>query len=291
MPVSMTGFGRSECAKNQWSVKLEMKSVNHRYLDVVIRLPKSYHCLEEPMRNRIQEKITRGRVEIFATIEELGERDRMVKIDRGLLRGFLAEWEHLQDDLPLPDPTLEHLLLLPDMVSVLDPDIDWEELTELIMKTLDHGIAELVQMRNEEGLRLTSDILQKLTNIEQQVTYIENEAPKVVLHYSTRLKERLQELLEGTTLTEERFNTEVAIFADRCSIDEEIVRLRCHTQQFHQSLAQNVPIGRKLDFLIQEMNREVNTIGSKANNSVIAAHAVELKSELERLREQIQNLE
>ncbi len=291
MAQSMTGFGRAERADHPWTIKLEIKSVNHRYLDLAYRLPKGFHLLEEPMRQQLQQKIARGRVEIFLTLEELDEKDRMVKIDKGLLRGFFREWEELSQELPLPVATFEGIMQIPEIIEITEPEVNWKQVTAVVLKTLDVALEQLIQMRSAEGQRLSQDIIHKLTIVEHLMDEIVKLAPTVAVNYSNRLRERLNELLEGTSLTEERFTTEVAIFADRCSIDEEIVRLRSHTQQFRQSLSQNVPIGRKLDFLIQEMNREVNTIGSKSNDVAISTFVVELKSELERLREQIQNLE
>ena len=291
MARSMTGFGRSEVNRDGWSVSADVKSVNHRYLDISIRLPKGYQILEETIRPLVQERFARGRIEIYMKIEELGEKDRIVKIDKGLLQGVINEWKALQAELPLPDLTFDNIFQIPDLIQIPEHGVDWESLASVVSEVINQCLDNISLMRQKEGEELTTDILHKLGNVEhliQEITVLE---PLVVENYRARLKERLQELLQGTTLTEERFEAEVAIFADRASIDEEIVRLLSHVQQFNQSILEDVPVGRKLDFIIQEMNREVNTIGSKANDYNIARLVVELKSELERLREQVQNLE
>lgn len=291
MATSMTGFGRSEISKNGWVVNVEIKSVNHRYLDISIRLPKGYQILEETIRPLVQERFARGRIEIYIKIEELGQKDRIVKIDKGLLRGIIQEWETLQEELPLPDMSFDNILQIPDLIQIPEQGIDWEVLSNIVGQVVSTCLDKLSQMRQREGEELTADILHKLGVVEHLIHEIDSRAPQVVEGYRERLNERLQELLQGTTLTDERFEVEIAIFADRSCIDEELVRLLSHVQQFNQSLLEDIPIGRKLDFLLQEMNREVNTIGSKANDVSISRLVVELKSELERLREQVQNLE
>lgn len=291
MTYSMTGFGRCELSQDNWAVKVEIKAVNHRYLDTNIRLPRSFNSLEEPIRQLIKENIGRGRIEIYASIEDLAVKDRMVKIDKAILQGLVAEWHQLQEEIDLPDLSFDAIIQIPDLIQVTEAEVDLESLMEVVSEAVLLGLQDLNQMRLTEGSKLSADISNKLNLIEQLVNDIVAYAPKVVFEYRDKLNERLLELIEGTSLTPERFEAEVAIFADRSSIDEEIVRLQSHTHQFHQSLATGGPIGRKLDFLIQEMNREVNTIGSKANNLEITKLVVEIKSELERIREQVQNLE
>lgn len=291
MVLSMTGFGHVVEITDHWSVKVEAKAVNHRYLDINIRLPYLYQALEEPLRQLIKSKINRGHVDIYLNIEDLRQKERIVKINKGILTGIIAQWRELQMEFALPDLSFDHLLQIPGIITVEDEDIDLTDITNVVLKATATALDQLNAMRAVEGAKLTRDIEQKLENLEQLVTQVREYAPQVVSNYRKRLQEKLTELLAGTSLDAERIETEVAIFADRCSIDEEIVRLSSHIQHFHQSLHQDGPIGRKLDFLIQEMNREVNTIGSKANDLHIAKHVVELKNELERIREQIQNLE
>lgn len=291
MVYSMTGFGHAEAADENWSVKVEAKAVNHRFLDIHIRLSRNYQQLEETFRQLVTTGIQRGRIELSVNIKELSEQNRIVKIDRGLLAGLYRQWQELQGELPLPDLTFDHIFQIPDLVKIEEPEIDWEPLTKLAVQAGTDALEQLNSMRLAEGEQLAQDLLKKIDSIEEMVQGIRVYAPEVVVNYRNRLQERLNELLTGTSLTPERFEAEVAIFADRSSIDEEIVRLESHIYQFRTILKETGPIGRKLDFLIQEMNREVNTIGSKANDLQITKAVVELKSEIERIREQVQNLE
>jgi uncharacterized protein (TIGR00255 family) len=289
---SMTGFGQGEASNQEWSVKVEMKSVNHRYLDLWLRIPKQYSLLEEPIRMLIQEEMSRGRVEVSVNIEEFGDRQRNVRINKPLLNGYLAALETIQQELGIKESIqLDHILQLPDLLELEEPDVNWDSLQETVLKAVRTALDELEAMRRNEGYQLSQDILMKISLIERHVDRISEIAPAVVQDYRERLKERLGDLLDGTTITEERFVGEVALFADKCSIDEELVRLRSHIQQFRQSIEKESPVGRKLDFLLQEMNREINTIGSKGNNVGIAGLVVDVKSELEKIREQVQNIE
>ncbi|NLJ73927.1 MAG: YicC family protein [Firmicutes bacterium] len=292
MIKSMTGFGQGEASNQEWSVKVEMKSVNHRYLDLWLRIPKQYSLLEEPIRMLIQEEMSRGRVEVSVNIEEFGDRQRNVRINKPLLNGYLAALETIQQELGIKESIqLDHILQLPDLLELEEPDVNWDSLQETVLKAVRTALDELEAMRRNEGYQLSQDILMKISLIERHVDRISEIAPAVVQDYRERLKERLGDLLDGTTITEERFVGEVALFADKCSIDEELVRLRSHIQQFRQSIEKESPVGRKLDFLLQEMNREINTIGSKGNNVGIAGLVVDVKSELEKIREQVQNIE
>lgn len=292
MIKSMTGFGQGEASNQEWSVKVEMKSVNHRYLDLWLRIPKQYSLLEEPIRMLIQEEMSRGRVEVSVNIEEFGDRQRNVRINKPLLNGYLAALETIQQELGIKESIkLDHILQLPDLLELEEPDVNWDSLQETVLKAVRTALDELEAMRRNEGYQLSQDILMKISLIERHVDRISEIAPAVVQDYRERLKERLGDLLDGTTITEERFVGEVALFADKCSIDEELVRLKSHIQQFRQSIEKESPVGRKLDFLLQEMNREINTIGSKGNNVGIAGLVVDVKSELEKIREQVQNIE
>lgn len=292
MVKSMTGFGRGEAKNDYYSVQVELKSVNHRYLDLFIRLPKQYNLLEEPLRSAIQGRIARGRVEVMVNIEEFGEQGRIVGINDVLLQGYLSALQTIQETLGTTEEiTLSHILSLPELVEIKEPEVNIDSLQDVFLEAINLALDNLEQMRKLEGQRLTDDLLKKILTIEELLDQVHHIAPQVVVDYRNRLQERLGDLLDGTTITDERFMGEVAIFADRCSIDEELVRLASHIQQLTSSLQSSQPIGRKLDFLIQEMNREVNTIGSKANNLQIAALVVEMKSELEKIREQVQNIE
>ncbi len=292
MIKSMTGFGQGEAKNQHYAVKVELKSVNHRYLDLFIRLPKQYNQLEEPLRSAIQGRIARGRVEVMINVEEFGDQERIVDINKGLLQGYLQALDIIQANIGSTEQiTLDQILALPDLVEIREPELNWESLQAIFLEATHLALDDLEQMRKVEGQRLRVDLLEKTLVVEGLVEQVSQIAPQVVADYRHRLHERLGDLLDGTNITEERFLGEVAIFADRCSIDEELVRLSSHIQQLRDGLHSDQSVGRKLDFLIQEINREVNTIGSKANNLQIASLVVELKSELEKIREQVQNIE
>jgi uncharacterized protein (TIGR00255 family) len=288
---SMTGFGRGEAVGQGWHVKVEMKSVNHRYLDLTARIGRDYTQLEETIRRIVQNRLARGRVEVSVFVEELEPMERTVKVNMPLLRGYLQALEQVQSELPVKqDLTIDHVLTLP-VFEQEDPAVDWENLALLTEEAVTAAIGELEQMRALEGAQLQEDLAAKLDYVSQLVDTIEEAAPHVVEAYRARLRERLKELLDGTSLTEERFLAEVAIFADKSGIDEEIVRFHSHLKQFARAMDSGEPVGRKLDFLLQEMNREINTIGAKANSIDIANAVVEIKSVLEKIREQVQNIE
>ena len=283
---SMTGFGQGEAKNQHYAVKVELKSVNHRYLDLFIRLPKQYNQLEEPLRSAIQGRIARGRVEVMINVEEFGDQERIVDINKGLLQGYLQALDIIQANIGSTEQiTLDQILALPDLVEIREPELNWESLQAIFLEATHLALDDLEQMRKVEGQRLRVDLLEKTLVVEGLVEQVSQIAPQVVADYRHRLHERLGDLLDGTNITEERFLGEVAIFADRCSIDEELVRLSSHIQQLRDGLHSDQSVGRKLDFLIQEINREVNTIGSKANNLQIASLVVEL------IREQVQNIE
>lgn len=292
MIKSMTGFGQGEAKNQHYGVQVELKSVNHRYLDLFIRLPKQYNQFEEPLRSAIQGRIARGRVEVMINVEEFGEQERIVGINEALLQGYLQALDTVRAVIGSTEQiTLTQVLALPDLVEIQEPELDWDSLQVVFLEATQLALDNLENMRKVEGQRLKEDLLAKTAVVESLVDQVSEIAPQVVEDYRKRLQERLGDLLDGTNITEERFLGEVAIFADRCSIDEELVRLSSHIQQLKGSLHSDQAVGRKLDFLIQEMNREVNTIGSKANNLRIASLVVEMKSELEKIREQVQNIE
>lgn len=289
---SMTGFGRGEATNNHYAVQVELKSVNHRYLDLFVRLPKQYGFLEEPLRTAIQGRIARGRVEVVINIEAFGEQELTVGINEVLLEGYLLALQTIQTALGNEEKiTLADLLSLPDLVEIKEPEVNVDSLQLVFLEATNLALDSLEQMRLSEGKSLAQDLLTKTIGVEAILDQMQVVSPQVFTDYRNRLQERLGDLLDGTTITDERFLGEVAIFADRSSIDEELVRLTSHVQQLKENLQATQPVGRKLDFLIQEMNREVNTIGSKANNLQIANLVVDMKSELEKIREQVQNIE
>lgn len=289
---SMTGYGQGEASNNRFSAQVEVKSVNHRYLDLFFRIPKQYSQLEETLRQTISRRISRGRLEVVLSLEEFGDQERIVQINKALLQGYLHALAAIQAELGSDEPIqLPQVLSLPGLLEVDEPTTDWDDLHKVVAEATTLALDRLEAMRAAEGQRLFEDLQEKLCVVDNLKNEVAQIAPQVIVDYKNRLRERLGELLDGTTITDERFLGEVAIFADRCSIDEELVRLASHIQQFRETLGSNESVGRKLDFLIQEMNREVNTIGSKANNVHIAGLVVNMKSELEKVREQIQNIE
>ena len=289
---SMTGFGQGEARDSGFSVQVEIKAVNHRYLDMFFRIPKQYGQLEETMRSIISRRANRGRFEVVLSLEEFADQERTVETNQSLLRGYIQALRQIQAELGTDEPLrLADVLALPGVLEVDEPEANWDELRQLVAEATENAMDRLEAMRVAEGERLFLDLQEKIRLIENLKQEVAKEAPQVMVDYKQRLRERLGELLDGTTITEERFLGEVAIFADRCSIDEELVRLESHISQLRETLHAEDSVGRKLDFLIQEMNREVNTIGSKANNVHIATLVVSMKSELEKIREQIQNIE
>lgn len=289
---SMTGFGQGEAVDARYSVQVEVKSVNHRYLDLFFRIPKQYSQLEDTIRTVITGRLARGRVEVMLSVEEFGDQERSVQINNALFRGYLQALRTIQSELESAEPIqLSDILSLPGLLEVDEPPLDWDNLQGLVSQAANQALDGLEAMRAAEGRRLHADLEEKVLQVEKLREDVAQIAPQVISDYKQRLRERLGELIDGTTLTEERFLGEVALFADRCSIDEELVRLASHIQQFKDTLRSEDSVGRKLDFLIQEMNREVNTIGSKANNVHISGSVVNMKSELEKIREQVQNIE
>ena len=289
---SMTGFGQGEAKNDHYFVRVEVKSVNHRYLDLFFRIPRQYGSLEETLRSAIAGRIARGRLEVALTVEEFGNKERMVHMNKGLLQAYLQAIAAVKEEMATEEPTaLSHVLSLPGLLEVDEPALDVEDLQRVVLEATSLALDGVEGMREAEGRRLFADLQEKTDQLEELRLAVAELAPQVVVDYRNRLQERLGELLDGTTITEERFLGEVAIYADRCSIDEELVRLVSHMQQFAETLRSTESTGRKLDFLVQEMNREVNTIGSKGNNVHIAGHVVNMKSVLEKIREQIQNIE
>jgi uncharacterized protein (TIGR00255 family) len=292
MANSMTGFGRGEANGCGYQFSIELKSVNHRYLEIMVRLPRNFGALEERIRKTLQEKFQRGRIDVHINIVETKEKKRMVQVDKDLALSYDKALKDLAIALETPyKADIYHLVSLPEVLSVQEPEIDleavWVTCSEALMKAVD-GFG---QMRRSEGEKLTSDLLQRFDLLKEYLLTIANRAPSVVNDYQQRLRERLQILLGEVELDEIRLANEVAYFADRASITEELVRFESHLAQSRMALNSFESVGRKLDFLVQEMNREINTIGSKANDLTISQQVITVKSELEKIREQIQNIE
>ncbi|HKV44600.1 MAG TPA: YicC/YloC family endoribonuclease [bacterium] len=288
----MTGFGTGDLATPVGRYVVEIRSLNHRFLEVVVRLPRELSPLEDRIRSLAQSRVLRGRVEIAIMRESYGKRVRTVKVDLDLAKTFVTALNDLKQAVGLSGaPDLAMLVGLPDLIKIEEQKEDleagWTAIAEGVRKALDR----LVAMREAEGARLSSDLEQRVQRLGERIEEIERRAPAVVKEYAARLAKRIAELMGTTPVDEGRVATEMAFFADRCDVSEEITRFRSHLAQVRQHLAQDGAIGRTLEFLVQELGREANTIGSKANDLEISRAVIAVKGELENLREQIQNVE
>ncbi len=292
---SMTGFGRGKSQADGREFLVEIKTVNHRYCDIYIKLPRQISFLEEKVREVVGKSVSRGKVDVFISYDDFSEESKNILIDEGLARTYIKSVEHLRDKYGLKDDISVSLIAkFPDILKVEKSEQDEDKIWGLLSEALSHALDALINMRQVEGEGLRNDLLERADVIEKVVQEISIRAPEVVKEYKCKLENRIKEILEQQVIDENRMAMEVAIFADRCNIDEELVRLGSHINQLRQTLNNtqfDQPVGRKLDFLLQEMNREINTIGSKANDLSITQNVVEIKSELEKIREQIQNIE
>ncbi len=292
MLKSMTGYGRGEADTDGRKVVVELKSVNHRFCEVVVRVPRIINFFEERIRKVIQGSIKRGRVDAYISIEDTADRTPQVKVDKALAVAYYKSMEELQQILPVSgNIELRDIICLPNVVLLEEPEEDIEALWQAIETALKAALDELINMRAAEGERLACDIEKRVNIIAELNKMIRNRAPLVVEEYKARLNQRLAEWQGQGMLDENRMAAEVALFAERANITEEVVRLDSHLKQMTECLKSRDAVGRKLDFLLQEMNREINTIGSKANDLEISNAVVEAKSELEKIREQVQNIE
>ncbi|KAF1086778.1 hypothetical protein SPSYN_00497 [Sporotomaculum syntrophicum] len=292
MTKSMTGFGRGEVNSEVLKIIIEMKSVNHRYCEIVLHMPRSMNVLEDRIKKLIQQKIARGRVDVYINAHSCGSERTKVKVDESLAASYIQAVEELKSKLPLTgEATVTELLNLPGVFSLEEPEEDTELWWPDIEAALVQAREGLMDMRSREGDRLAADIQERIGRIAAFVDEIEQRSPLVVEEYRERLRQRLHDLLESGILDQARLDAEVVLFAERSSIAEEIVRLRSHLAQFGDDLALSTPVGRKLDFLLQELNREINTISSKSSDVSLNRTVVEVKSELEKIREQVQNIE
>ena len=292
MIKSMTGYGGAKGSAEGISVSIELKSVNNRYLDVSVKLPRTMLFAEEPIKAAVGRHISRGKVDVFVTVDQSASDDMEVRVNEPLLKGYIealsaaAEKFGLQNDM-----TVMSLCRLPDVLSTDRREIDSSALMTGITEILERALTEYDAMRLREGEKLRDDVLARLETISRLTGVVEENAPKTVAEYRARLEQKLQEVLATANIDESRVLTEAAIFADKIAVDEETVRLRSHISQLRGLTNGESPAGRKMDFLIQELNREANTIGSKCQNADIAHVVVELKAEIEKIREQIQNVE
>lgn len=289
---SMTGYGRGEATVDGCRIVFEIKSVNHKYFEFNSRISRGYLFLEDRLKAYVQSKISRGKVDVFLQIEPLEEADVQVLVNHALASGYLSALRELKERYQLPDePTLALMSRYSDVFSVHKAPADEDAMWNAVRQVADMAIASFLKMREAEGTRLQEDILEKAAEVITLVDQIEQITPETVESYRERLQGKIQELLQDNRFDEQRLLTEVAIFADKVAVDEETVRLRSHFQQLRKLVDSQGPVGRKIDFLVQEMNREANTIGSKSVNSQIAYLVVDIKALIEKIREQVQNVE
>ena len=292
MVKSMTGYGRAEETVNGCTITVELRSVNNRYLDCNVRIPRLYLFAEDAIKSRVQNTISRGKVDVFVTLDNAGAEKVQVSVNKSVADGYyaaltkLAEEYHLSNDI-----SVSLLSRFPDVLLAEKAEEDVEQMAKDICAVLDRALADFDQMRTREGERLRDDILSRAETIEAKVALVEERSPQTVSEYRARLEAKMSEVLANTQLDPARILTEAAIFAYKIAVDEETVRLRSHIGQLREMLAKGGATGRKLDFLIQEFNREANTIGSKCSDIEIARHVVDIKAEIEKIREQVQNIE
>lgn len=292
MIKSMTGFGRCEVSEGSRKFTVEMKSVNHRYLDVNMKMPKKLNFFESSIRNELKNYIQRGKVDLFITYEDFSENNVCIKYNKELAGEYLQYLKQMSEEFGLDnDVRVSALSRYPEVLTMEEQVVDEEELWKELQRALKGAAEGFVETRIREGENLKNDLLGKLDGMLTHVDFISERSPQIIAEYKQKLREKVEELLEDTKIDESRLLMEVTIFADKVCVDEEIVRLRSHIETTKKTLTEGGSIGRKLDFIAQEMNREANTILSKANDLEISNRAIELKTEIEKVREQIQNIE
>ena len=292
MVRSMTGFGRAKNQINGFDVTVEIKSVNHRYFEFSLRIPRSYNFLEEKIKNFLSQKISRGKVEVSILIDDLNQNSTVVEINREYADAYIKALGDLSKEYKIKnDLKVSTLALNSEMFKVRRVAVEDEVIEAAIMPVLEEAVENFIAMRSVEGERLLKDVTSRTENILSKVEFVEARSPETVTAYKEKITQKIKEMLSDNTVDEQRVLTEVAIFADKVAVAEETVRLRSHIKQFNSLLLSDEAVGRKLDFIVQEMNREANTIGSKAQDIEIAHTVVDIKSEIEKIREQIQNME
>ncbi|MGM9618353.1 MAG: YicC/YloC family endoribonuclease [Oscillospiraceae bacterium] len=294
MIKSMTGYGRGKQLLHGRDITVEVRSVNNRYLDCTVKMPRSYTFAEETIKSSVQKAVSRGKVDVFITVDSTGAEESVVQVNEPLARSYidaLRRLYELGDGMVKGNYYVTDLARLPDVLTVTKAEEDLETVSADLCAVLEEALAAYNAMRALEGQKLAEDIGGRLAHIEELTAQVEARSPETVREYREKLEGRMKEVLQSTTIDESRILTEAAIFADKVAVDEETVRLRSHVSQLRSMLQAEEPVGRKLDFLIQEVNRESNTIGSKCSDVSIARVVVELKAEVEKIREQVQNIE
>ncbi len=292
MATSMTGYGRGQMVCGGRDITVEIKSVNHRYFEFSTRIPRSYNYLEDRLKSFVQSHISRGKVDLYLSVVQMESAGSQVNINHQLAKAYLLALRQLAEETGLRDDiTLSSITRFSDIFTVEKLSEDEEEVWQDVKKVAELAMESFLQMRRLEGDKLKEDVLTRLRQVEGMVAQVEERSPKTVEDYRNRLYQKLQTVLADRGVDDARVLTEAAIFSERIAVAEETVRLRSHIQQFNSIISQSQPTGRKLDFLVQEINREINTIGSKAQDLETGYVVVELKSEIEKIREQIQNIE
>lgn len=292
MIKSMTGFGRSEIVKGNRKISVEIKSVNHRYLEAGIKMPKKLNVFESRMRDLLKKYATRGKIDIFINYEDDSENQVNLKFNQNIADEYMAIFNNMSEKYNLKnDMTVGGLARFPEVITMDEVQEDEEELWHFIEEAMKAALEQFVNTRILEGENLKKDLLGKLDHMEELVAFVEKRSPEIMKEYRSKLESKVKELLGDTTIDESRIATEVIIYADKICVDEETVRLRSHIKHARKCLNEDGGIGRKMDFIAQEMNREANTTLSKANDIEISNAAIDLKTEIEKVREQIQNIE
>ena len=294
MVKSMTGFGRCETEINGRAITVEIKSVNHRYFEFSCRITRGYSFLEDKLKAFVNARVARGKIDMFVSVGAADDVPCEVAVNHSLVSGYLAAMKEISDTYGVPnDASVVALSRFPDVFTVNKAPVDEEQLTADVLTAADAALNSFVAMRETEGARMKADILSRAETILSIVSEIEERSPQTVREYENSLLERIRQTLENLSVEvdEQRILTEVAVFADKVAVAEETVRLRSHFEQLRAFLSLDQPVGRKIDFIIQEMNREANTIGSKVQDAVLAHKVVDIKSEIEKIREQVQNIE
>lgn len=292
MLKSMTGFGRSEIANERQKITVEMKAVNHRYCDINVKMPKKLSIFEAGIRNLLKKYIQRGKVDVFITYEDYTENNMILKYNEELAAEYVRVLQQMSEQFGIEnDVRVSSLSRYPDVLTLEEQTVDTDELWGVLEEALHKASEQFVETRLVEGENLKNDLISKLDGMLEDVDFIEKRSPEILVEHRQRLEAKVKELLGDSTIDESRIVTETTIFADKICVDEEIVRLRSHITSTRKALLEGGSIGRKLDFIAQEMNREANTILSKANDLEVANRAINLKTEIEKVREQIQNIE
>lgn len=292
MIESMTGFGRCEVSNEDYKISVEMKSVNHRYLDLGIKMPKKFNAFEADIRSLLKGGIQRGKVDLYITCETFSERAVSLNYNEALAKEYMSIFAKMSEQFAIEnDVKVSALSRYPEVITAEQSEEDEEELWLLLREALEGALEKFVEQRTKEGEHLKEDLIGKLDSMTAWVLEIEARSPQIILEYRKKVEDKVKEFLEGSGIDENRIAAEVTLFADKICVDEETVRLRSHIKTMKDALLKGGAVGRKLDFIAQEMNREANTILSKANDMAISGTAIDLKTEIEKVREQIQNIE